>query len=130
MNSITLERSALQPGETLRGTVSWSIAHPPRDLEVRLFWYNGEPGQGEARTVERHKLGEAQEGRADFEFDLPELPWSVKGHVIKVGWAVELVEKKAGGLAVADFTMSPDGRVVSLGRVEKAITEKKSLLRP
>jgi hypothetical protein len=123
-NSISLERTAMRPGEILRGQVSWSIARPPRDLEVRLFWYNGEPGRGDAYTLERHELGTAQQGRADFEFDLPELPWSIDGQVVKIGWAVELVEKKSGGLALAEFTMSPDGKVVTLGKVEKPISEK------
>lgn len=124
MNSITLERSALRPGETLRGTVNWSIPHPPRKLEVRVFWYSGEPGKGETRTTGAQKLGEAQEGSADFAFELPELPWSIEGQVVKVGWAVELVEKKSGGLALADFTLSPDGKRVTLGKVEEPAAAK------
>lgn len=129
MNSITLENTALRPGDTLRGTVTWSIAHPPRKLEVRLFWYNGDAGSGEATTIASQPLGEAQEGNAAFVFGLPELPWSIEGQVVKVSWAVELVEKKSGSLAIADFTMSPDGGVVMLGKVENPLSGKGSLLK-
>ncbi len=129
MNSITLESSTLHPGGTLRGTVSWGIPHPPRKLEVRVFWYNGEPGSGEARTIGSLELGEAQEGSRGFDFALPELPWSVTGQVVKVGWAIELVEKKSGSLALADFTMSPDGGVAMLGKVDEPWSGKGSLFK-
>ena len=124
MNSIRLERTTLRPCEILRGKVSWSIEHMPKDLEVRLFWYHGDSAYGEARTLDRCQLGEAREGKADFEFDLPELPWSIHGQMVRIDWAVELVEKKAGSLALAEFVMSPDGKVVTLGKVDKPITEK------
>lgn len=108
MTTITLQRKDLRPFETVSGRVEWRLEKAPRDLELRLCWFTRGRGTEEAETVAQIALGDRAEGASDFSFELPAGPWSVEGRLLGIGWAVELVAKRQGGLALEEFVMSPD----------------------
>ncbi|WP_035609023.1 hypothetical protein [Haloferula sp. BvORR071] len=123
MNNIILAGTEFRPGETIKGQVSWQLDKPPQDLELRLFWHTRGRGTEEAETVGSRGLGTALQGSSEFSFTLPASPWSVDGQLVSICWALELVDKKAGGLALAEFTMAPGGKPLVLGKVDKPESE-------
>ena len=118
MNSIHLTNRELRPGETVEGTVRWSLEKPPKDLELRIFWFTRGRGTEEAESVLILPLGGEQSGERSFSHVLPGSPWSTDGKLISIIWGVELVEKWAGSLALEEFTVGPQRRAVVLGAVE------------
>ena len=71
MNSIHLTNRELKPGETVEGTVRWSLEKPPKDLELRIFWFTRGRGTEEAESVLILPLGGEQSGERSFSMRSP-----------------------------------------------------------
>lgn len=123
MNRITLKQKNLKPHDTVEGSVSWQLENAPKNLELRLFWFTRGRGEEEAGTISTLPLGDASSGEKVFSFPLPGSPWSIDGTYISIVWGVELVERKAGGLALEEFTVGPEGVATKLRRVESPESE-------
>ena len=123
MNRITIRKRDLKPFETLEGSVSWNLEKPPKDLELRIFWHTRGRGTEESGTHFTLPLGEQTRGEKTFSCTLPGSPWSVDGRLISIIWAVELVEKRAGSLALEEFALAPEGRALVLDAVEAPRSE-------
>lgn len=124
--TITIERSDLRPYETVTGRVAWQLESEPRNLELRLCWFTRGRGTEESRTIEVLSLGDTSRGERSFSFRLPAEPWSTHGKLIQIVWALEVVAKKTGSLAVEEFVVSPQRREIVLGEVENARTTTKA----
>ena len=116
--AIKIQRRDLRPHETVTGSVEWLLEKEPRDLELRLCWFTRGRGTEESRTIEVLSLGDTLHGERSFSFHLPAEPWSTNGTLIQIAWALEVVAKKTGSLAVAEFVVSPQRREIELREIE------------
>ena len=117
MITITIERKDLRPFETVTGRVEWRLDVVPKDLELRLCWFTRGRGTEESETVESMSLGDMANGAREFSFVLPGEPWSLDGTLIGIAWALEVVAKKQGGLALEELVVSPDRKERKLAEV-------------
>ncbi len=118
MLSIALRdgRDRYAPGETLEGSLSWSLDHEPEALEVRLFWHTSGKGTRDVGVVDVLRLsrpGVASEG-GTFRFLLPDGPYSFSGTLITLAWAVEAVVEPSLESAALGLVVSPTGREIVL----------------
>ena len=121
-----VERKDLRPFETVSGRVEWRLDEVPKDLELRLCWFTRGRGTEESETVEALALGDTSSGARGFSFVLPGAPWSVDGPLISIAWALEVVAKKQGGLALEELVVSPDRKERKLGEVSEPRSAGKS----
>jgi len=115
---IRTERAAYQPGETIRGSVTWHSEKPPSQAEIRLFWQTKGKGSRDSETVEvqAFELPQPQDSR-DFVFTAPAFPPSFSGRLISLLWGLELVLEPGGSQAI-DLVIGPDGVERDLRREE------------
>lgn len=125
MTTISIERKDLQPYETVTGTVSWDLDDQPRDLELRLCWFSRDDGMQESKTIRSLKLDDVTRGERTFSFELPSEPWSMRGQLITLVWGIELVAKAVGGLALEEFIVGPDRKVVELPELPEATLDSR-----
>ena len=123
--TIELDSATVKPFGSLSGTVRWGSGARPPSLELRVFWMTRGRGTEEVETVVSAAVPLTADGSAAFTIDVPGLPWSFSGQLVSVAWAIELVDDQGEGCALADFVLSPDGRVRELGEVEKPLSVKK-----
>ena len=116
--TITIERRDLRPHDTVTGRVAWQLEKEPRDLELRLCWFTSGRGTEESRTIEALPLGDTLRGERAFSFRLPAEPWSTNGTLIQIAWALEVVAKKTGSFAAAEFVVAPQRREIELREIE------------
>lgn len=86
-----------RPGGMLRGTV---IIYPDSDVNckqmtARLIWHTEGRGTRYRQVVEEKDLFQgtlrmSMPRTFDFEFMLPDDPWSYEGHYVSVVWAIEV----------------------------------------
>ena len=108
-------RDAYAPGKELRGTVSWDLAVPAADVEVRLFWYTRGKGTTDVNVVKSQRFDAAgRRGRHDFRFVLPESPYSFSGKLISLVWAVEAIAEPGERSARLDLVVAPEAKEVLL----------------
>ena len=119
MITLSVERKDLRPFEPVAGRVEWRLEEVPKELELRLCWFTRGPVAEESETVEVLRLGDTASGACEFSFVLPGEPWSVDGRLIGIVWAVEVVAKKLGGIALEELVVSPDRKVRKLGEVSE-----------
>lgn len=117
MITLTVREKNLRPYDTVEGRVEWRLAKEPKDLELRLCWFTRGRGTEEAETVEVLPLGDTSSGERDFSFVLPGEPWSFDGKLIGLAWGLEVVAKRAGGLALEELVVAPARTVRTLGEV-------------
>ncbi len=116
MMQITLARTELLLGDVLAGEAAWELERAPAWLEVRLLWLTRGKGTQDAAVADTKRIERpAADGREGFQFVLPDAPCSFSGKLISLVWAVELVAADEGGVARAEFVLSPTGSEIVLG---------------
>lgn len=112
------DRTAFEPGEAITGAVYWSLASPPRAIELRLFWFTRGKGTEDFAVADTQRFESplAEEARP-FRLQLPEAPYSFSGKLISLVWALELVVEPSGGIERLELVVAPGGREVLLGTV-------------
>lgn len=123
MNTLEIEladcREAFEPGEELRGTVSWSLESRPRSVQVRLFWFTRGKGTADAGIVETLNFDMPRENEIrPFRFELPAGPYSFSGRLISLIWAVELVTEHPNEVTRREFVLAPLRHEIALETVE------------
>jgi hypothetical protein len=107
------------PGEEVAGVVSWYPDFSPQALELRLFWYTEGRGRSDTGIVGNIRFeNPEQEGRREFQFIIPERPYSFAGTLITLKWALELVMEPPHEVERVDIIVSPSGREIVLQRLE------------
>lgn len=124
--TITIERRDLRPHDTVTGRVAWQLEKEPRDLELRLCWFTSGRGTEESRTIEALRLGDGLRGEKAFSFRLPAEPWSINGTLVRIAWALEVVAKKTGSLAVEELVVAPQRREIGLRQIESTRSSTKA----
>ena len=103
------------PGEPVSGQATWELDAPPRELEVRLFWYTEGRGDQDQEVVASEAVpSPGASGWVRFDFRLPEGPYSFSGQLISLTWAVELVAEREGLAGRAELVVGPQRREVRL----------------
>jgi hypothetical protein len=121
MNNLKIETTDNKieylPSERVRGTCSWSFDTTPKGIELRLFWYTSGKGTADFNTVEVFSVNEPlKEGKRDFSFTLPAIPWSFSGELISLMWAIEMIAEPGGETERFEITVSPSGKKILLER--------------
>jgi hypothetical protein len=110
-------RTAFLPGETLELSVLWAFAEKPAPLEVRLFWFTRGKGTEDVEVVATEPIStDAPAGEAKLRFALPAAPYSFSGKLISLIWAAELVAQPGDRSTRCEFTLSPTGVEIVLGK--------------
>ncbi len=110
------DKQSFRPGEALRGTVSWTLDDDSKKVELRLMWYTAGKGMPEVGVIESVNFeNPLKEDRREFEFKLPESPYSFSGKLITLTWGMELIVRPFKQTQRMEFTMSPTGQVIRLG---------------
>ena len=105
-----------RPGETVRGTVAWSLSKPPKLLIANLFWRTDGRGDTDLKVVASQEFPEpGSMGSRGFELKIPEGPFSFSGKLISLSWGVEIVAGNGRDSARELFLMTPDGKEISIG---------------
>jgi hypothetical protein len=109
------DRRDFRPSEVLKGEANWTLASPAKVVEARLCWFTGGRAIPEASVVARNvfehpKLSETR----PFQFVLPKGPYSFRGNLTELGWAVELVAIPNQDSARSVFILSPNGQPIPL----------------
>ena len=109
------QRSTFSPGELLEGAVLWETPESPESAEVRLLWFTRGKGTEDGVVVATETFSNPQAGDTrEFQFHLPEAPYSFNGKLIALTWAVELVIQPGDHFQRVTFTMAPGGKEVRL----------------
>lgn len=127
MATIELESESVVPFGTLRGVLRWQGPERPPSLELRVFWMTRGRGTEELEVVSAMPVSLAPDGTSPFSIKLPGLPWSFSGQLISLSWAIELVDDQGEGCGIANFVLSPDGKVRELAKVEKPMSKTKGI---
>ena len=119
MNKLSIQlaenRTGFRPGELLRGTAEWQLAGAPAAIEVRLCWFVEVQGIAEVRRVQTVRFDRPPAAeRREFEFQLPEGPYSFVGTLATLGWAAELVVLPNLEFTQVFFNLGPRAPVVIL----------------
>ena len=121
MSNLTIETTGNKieylPCERISGTCSWAFDKSPKKIELRLFWHTSGKGTTDVNTVETLSINEPlKEGKRDFSFTLPAIPWSFSGKLISLMWAVEMIAEPVGEAERLYITVSPSGKKILLER--------------
>jgi hypothetical protein len=110
--------TAFEPGEEATGSASWELEKPPRDLELRLFWFTRGRGIEDAGLAEtlRFEQPQLRETRP-FRFRLPQMPYSFEGQLISLVWALELIVEPSKEVTRCEIVVAPGRQPVRLGSV-------------
>ena len=106
------------PGDTIRGKVSWQTTTgeaPAGAVELRLFYYTSGKGTRDVAIVDSIAFDlPAASDQRDFEFKLPEGPYSFSGKLVSLIWGLELQVGDGGAVEGIDLTVSPTGEEINL----------------
>lgn len=107
---------AFVPADTIRGQVTWMSedADSPEQAELRLFYYTAGKGTRDVEVIDSRPVPQpGSNGQFDYEFQLPEGPYSFSGKLISVIWALEF-QFGRDATERLEFTLSPTGEAVDL----------------
>ena len=113
--SVTGDRTAFEPGETIEITVEWLFDEQVDSVELRLVWYTRGKGDTAVSVVERvpFQFPSPSESRT-VSFDLPLAPYSFSGKLISLCWSIELIADDGDVSERLDITIAPGAREVTL----------------
>ncbi|MEM8933648.1 MAG: hypothetical protein AAGE94_20835 [Acidobacteriota bacterium] len=117
---VQLERSEYRPGETVEGSVRWTVSGDAFDsLAISLLWFTEGKGTEDSAVIDRREVASpAGQGAEHFAFRLPAFPWSASGKLVSIVWAIEASLEPGGAVAVARLISAPDARERLLGSVD------------
>jgi len=123
MNTSTLQLNqdpaSLVPGQVIDGVAEWLLDDPPKTAVLRLFWYTEGRGTQDVGIVQELALPTAGRAcRGTFRFTIPDAPYSFRGQLITLKWAIELIVNKGKALDRIDLIVSPWVEQVTLESVK------------
>jgi hypothetical protein len=119
MNRLLIElksgKTRFVPGETLQGTVAWSLSQSAQAIEVRLFWFTQGQSAPEATVIATRRIEQpALKGREEFEFEAPAFPFSFRGTLFELIWGLELVSLPAQEVSRQVIVIAPEAQAIVL----------------
>jgi hypothetical protein len=108
-------RTDFQPGARVGGVAAWSASTPPRGMELRLCWsLTGKGGRDLriAETIALPRPGAAE--RRPFVLTLPTGPYSFRGALLTLTWALDLVALPGEETARVNLIVAPHSQTIAL----------------
>jgi hypothetical protein len=107
--------SAFEPGARLSGVAAWSLSGACSHLEVQLSWTALGWGGRDFKIVETITLpAPERRERRPFVISLPSSPYSFRGALISLSWALELIALPGDDRVRVDLTVAPGRRLIDL----------------
>jgi hypothetical protein len=114
-------QTSFSPRDTVIGEVSWQLDAPPKTAELRLLWGTSGRGSQDVGIVETIPFTNPQATETrPFAVKLPDGPYSFSGSLITLTWGLELVIDPGSHTTRVEFVVAPEGRAVSLPRLQAA----------
>lgn len=111
--------TTLVPGQIIDGVVGWESKDPPSRPILRLFWYTEGRGTQDVSVVEELALPDDRSScRGHFQFTIPDAPYSFRGPLITLKWALELVLNRGRNVERVELIVSPWVEQVTLAKVD------------
>jgi hypothetical protein len=108
-------QTAFAPGDSLTGIASWNLPKPPREIELRLFWYTRGKGTSDVQVVHSIPIANPpSQDRHRFAFSLPDGPYSFSGTLISLAWGIEIVAEPKDRAERVEIVCAPGGREILL----------------
>ena len=107
--------TAFEPGGRISGVAGWTAAAPPHGIELRLRWTSQGAGGRDikiAGVVALPRPGAAE--RRPFLLHLPVAPYSFRGKLISLDWALELVAQPGEETVAVPITIAPGRQPLEL----------------
>lgn len=112
--------SDLIPDYTVTGLVRWSLDQVPKTVLIRLIWFTegaGERDIYEADTQWATHL--TATGVRSFRLRIPTKPYSFRGRLVSVHWAIELIINDGEHVERLDIVVSPWNDILELEHLPK-----------
>ncbi|MDB6121792.1 MAG: hypothetical protein JWQ71_785 [Pedosphaera sp.] len=101
-------RMIFRPGESLKGRAIWHLDKPARAVELRLIWFTLGQVTSEAKIIKTLSFSKPLQDEArDFEFLLPQGPYSYAGTYTVLNWGLEMVVLPSKEHKLRTFELSP-----------------------
>lgn len=126
---IDLPKSHYAPGETISGTILWTLDKPPESVRLTLGWWTEGRGTRDAKIEASEEWQTTSiAGEEKFSFVLPPSPYSFSGTLITLKWALELSVRKGGQTAVEPVVISPLEEPIQLPHLDEGRTKSFSFV--
>src|SRR5262249_13116359 len=108
-------REAYRPGDTISGTLIRTADQPPQRILIRLFWFTSAIAQRQIGLIATKIINNPKPNDStNFEFQLPEGPWSFSGTITGLDWAIEAIMFPSRFHTRVPFSFGPMGQRTSL----------------
>ncbi|MBN2269097.1 MAG: hypothetical protein JXN61_00690 [Sedimentisphaerales bacterium] len=108
-------KTSFRPGQTIRGSVRWTLPEDPESVVVSLFWRTEGKGTQDVGVIDTVKFDHPGSlGQRDFTFILPPAPFSFSGKLISIIWAIEATAYPSEQTTRQEITVSPTGKEVAI----------------
>jgi len=113
LNWLNLElakgKKAFRPGDLVRGQANWDLKQDVDWIEFRLLWYTEGKGTRDFAVIDQGRIEHpARSGSCEFEFRMPDSPYSYHGTHLSIFWALELLADRHRDAARVILDLSPD----------------------
>jgi hypothetical protein len=108
-------RTIFEPGERVSGVASWSGGIAPLGIELRLIYTTHGSGGRDLTIADTIPFGEPRaKERRPFIFSLPMAPYSFRGNLISLVWALHLVAVPGEEKTLVELTVAPERRAIDI----------------
>lgn len=108
-------RTSYLPGEVLSGTIAWALDAAVPFVELQLRWTTSGKGKEDSELVASMRIdAPPQEGAREFQFRLPDSPYSFQGKLVSLAWSLHLTAGQSH--TSRDVSISPSGEMIDLYR--------------
>ncbi len=106
------------PGGALKGVAEWELDAEPDQLTLALIYFVESRADESPVLVDSHEWETpGRQGRQEFTFQLPQSPYSFKGKLMTLKWAVELTTAESNLFERCEFVLTPTGQEIQLSKV-------------
>jgi hypothetical protein len=107
-------RTVFAPGEELAGVVNWQLDLPAKSIAICLLWQTAARDHTDLHSIKVLKIDDPpRAGQQNFRFTLPAGPYSLKGKLITLTWAIEAAVRPGDLTQRVELVVSPGGEPVA-----------------
>jgi len=107
--------AAFDPGARVGGVARWTAPVAPRGMELRLLWTLQGKWERDLRIAETIALPDPQASeRRPFFLTLPREPYTFRGTLLALEWALELVALPGEEKTSVPLVLAPGRRAIDL----------------
>jgi hypothetical protein len=107
------DRTCYAPGATLKVVAAWNLTQPAEALELRLSWFTQGRTTAETAMIETRRIDKpAVEGQQQFEITAPGFPFSFRGVLFEISWALDLISFPTESVVRQLIVVAPNAETV------------------